>query len=210
MVKNIVDTYLYYKKQFIILISGLKGTYKTAIAKKLSIDLNFDFIDTCDFVDKDKIKEITIKNNIVKDYNDAYNWEDIIHNINMKKNNGVVVSGEYFPPEHIKDIKFDLHIHIKLNKKNLLTKRLEYNKSHNTGYDEETENLIINKIVFPYYIKTIEESIINKFINANDIMDKKNNKEFVFAIYEKVFDEVIFHIVEYLKYKNLDEYIIYN
>jgi uridine kinase len=72
MVKNIVDTYLYYKKQFIILISGLKGTYKTAIAKKLAFDLKLDFIDTCDFIDEDKLKDIEINGKQIKDYNDAY------------------------------------------------------------------------------------------------------------------------------------------
>ena len=210
---NIIDAYIENNKQLIIFISGLSGTNKSKIAQALSKELELEYLNTRDFIEKDKAKEIELPNKeTIKVYND-YDWDKIIDKIKEKKNKGIIVVGEYFPTEKLKDIESTLHFHIKLAKQNLIKKRLEYIKSLNEEEqkqykDESTETLIINQVVYPYYIDMLQKSKINRFINANEYAELKE-EEFNEKIIDKIFKDIIEYIIENLKNKNLDKYIVY-
>ena len=208
---NIIDAYIENNKQLIIFISGLSGTNKSKIAQTLSKELNLEYLNTRDYINKENAKEVELPNKeTIKVYND-YDWDKIIEII--KKNKGIVVVGEYFPTDKLKDIESTIHFHIKLAKQNLIKKRIDYIKSLNEEEqkkykDETTETLIINQIIYPYYLEMLQKSKINRFINANDFFDLKE-EDFNESIINKIFKEIIDYIIENLKNKNLDKYIVY-
>ncbi len=210
---NIIDAYLKYNNQFIIIISGLSGSKKSKICRKISDELGFVYLNTRKFIDKDNYKEIELPNKkTVKVWNE-YNWEDIIKEINENKSKGIVVCGEYFPSDNLGDLYIDQHYHIKLSKQNIIKKRLEYinnlnEKDKEEFYDEETETLIINQSVYPYYLDILQKSKINKFINVNEMMDL-NEDEYIEKVSDIIMENIINYVIEYLKKKNLDKYIIF-
>ena len=210
---NIIDAFLKYNKQMIILVSGLSGTNKSKISQNLSKELNMNYLNTRDFIDKDKYEEVELPNKEKVKIWKEYQWDNIIKEIDKNKEKGVIISGEYFPKDKLSDIKVDLHLHIKLTKQNIINKRLEYIHSQNEEnkkkfYSDDTESLIINQIIYPEYLESFQKSQINKFINANEYNELKEN-EYNEKVTDRLFDEIIKHIVEFLKNKNLDKYIVY-
>ncbi len=211
---NIIDAYLKYNNQFIIIISGLSGSNKSKICRKISDELGFVYLNTRKFIDKDNYKEIELPNKkTVKVWNE-YNWEDIIKEINENKSKGILVCGEYFPSDNLGDLYIDQHYHIKLSKQNIIKKRLEYinnladDKRKEEFHDEETESLIINHSVYPYYLDILQKSRINKFINVNEMIDL-NEDEYIEKVSDIIMENIINYVIEYLKKKNLDKYIIF-
>ncbi len=210
---NILDAYKKYNNQLIILISGLSGTNKSKISQQLAKELNLKYLNTRDFLNKENFKEHELSNsNKVKVY-DEYSWDKIIEKINELKSNGVLIAGEYFPSDKLGKLHIDMHIHIKLSKQNIIRKRLEYinslDEEEKKKYNnEETETLIVNQILFPNYLENLQKSHINKFINANELIDLEE-KEFIEKNLDKIFNEIIQYIIQYLKDKNLDKYIVY-
>lgn len=206
---NIIDTYIKYNNQLVILLSGLHGSGKSKIAHTLANELKLNYINTRDFIDKEKFKEVKLANDeTVKIWNE-YKWNEIRDSINENKKNGVILCGDVF--ENLNDIHIDFHIHIKLSKQNIVKKRLEHIKKLSDDekklyYTDETETLIINKIIFPHYLDILQKSHINKFINANDFIDNDDYNE---KLTDLIFNEIIQFIIQFFKNKNLDKYIIY-
>jgi hypothetical protein len=210
---NIIGAFLKYNRQLVIFISGLSGTNKSKISQNLSKELDINYLNTRDFIDKDKFEEVELPNGDKVKIWKEYKWDDLIKDINKEKEKGVIVSGEYFPKDKFSDIKVDLHLHIKLNKQNIINKRLEYIHSQNEEnkknfYSDNTESLIINQIIYPEYLESFQKSQINRFINANEYYELKEN-EYNEKVTDRLFDEIIKYIVEFLKNKNLDKYIVY-
>ena len=211
---NIIDAYLKYNKQFIIIISGLSGSNKSKICQKIATIINFMYLNTRDYIQKDKYeeKELSNKKTVKLWYN--YNWDEIIKKINENKNKGIIICGEYFPSDKLNNLYIDQHYHIKLSRQNLIKKRLEYIHNSNNKekkeefYDDETENLIINQATYPYYLDIIQKTKINKFINVNEMIELDEN-EYLDKIVNIIIDNIIEYIVHYLKNKNLDKYIIF-
>jgi adenylate kinase family enzyme len=211
---NIIDAYLKYNKQFIIIISGLSGSNKSKICQKIATIINFMYLNTRDYIQKDKYeeKELSNKKTVKLWYN--YNWDEIIKKINENKNKGIIICVEYFPSDKLNNLYIDQHYHIKLSRQNLIKKRLEYIHNSNNKdkkeefYDDETENLIINQATYPYYLDIIQKTKINKFINVNEMIELDEN-EYLDKIVNIIIDNIIEYIVHYLKNKNLDKYIIF-
>ena len=210
---TIIDAYIKYNKQFIILISGLSGTSKMRIAQRLAKEFKFNYLNTKNFIDENRYEEVEMPNGKkVKSWYNSYKWSDIIASIKEKKSNGVIVCGEHFPAEKLDNLYIDLHFHIKLSKNNIIKKRLEYiheskTQEPNMYHDDETETMLVNKVIFPNYLEIIQKSHINRFLNANDLIDLPKD-EYIENIYDKIFNEIIDHVREFLKKKNLDKYII--
>jgi hypothetical protein len=74
---NIVEAYLKFKGQLIILISGISGCGKSSVARKLSNDLNIKYINQFDYYIKNYDNQFTFPNgtNITNWYtDDAIDW----------------------------------------------------------------------------------------------------------------------------------------
>ena len=210
---NIIDAFLKYNKQMVIFVSGLSGTNKSKITQNLSKELNVKYLNTRDFINKDKFEEIDLPNGKKVKIWKEYKWDEVKEAIDKDKSEGIIVSSEYFPKDKLGNLKIDLHLHIKLAKQNLINNRLKYihsqdEESKKQFYDDDTETLIINQIIFPEYLEILQKSHINKFINANEYyeLDQEQYNE---KLTDRIFDEIVKHIIEFLKNKNLDKYIVY-
>jgi hypothetical protein len=184
MSKSILDVYKEKHGQFIILISGLAMTGKKKLGHSLEHDLHLKYIDANKFtVDNRPTVQLPNGVSVVNgDTDDAINWEKLNNEVIANKE-GVVVVGTAFPKDKI-TFKSDYHIHLKMPKQVLKTKREEYIKSHpDKKYNLETEMLRINILTYPYYVEVLPRMNVDKYINVAESTPDK--------IYDSVFDLIV-------------------
>jgi len=195
---NVVDAYIKFKGQLIILISGLYGTNKTKLAQQLEHDFKIRRLNQFDyfkenFDKKEKILEETEKPiELINWYqDDAIDWDKLNNDVDKSKSKGVVISGLVFPKELIK-FKPNFHIHLNISKQTSLEKlkdKLEADEMYE-NLNEEIVKRIMNKFLYPYYLNSIERSAIGKFIKIKDHDMSK--------VYDELFDYLIEYIEKYL------------
>jgi uridine kinase len=191
---NIVEAYIKFNKQLLILISGLPGCGKTSLAKNISTDFKIKMIDQFDYYKKNWKEEVILSNNTIINniYTDsAINWEEFNKDINLYKKDGLVVMGFSLTESNIKS-RHDYHIHLNISKQLCLEKREAQMEKYSDEIllDPETEKLKFNKLVYPYYLESTKNSKINKFININSLSNEK--------IHDEAFDVLIKFINSYL------------
>ena len=190
--KNIVEAYIEFNKQLIILISGLPGCGKVTVAKKVSDLFKLSFLDEIDYFKKDnnekvKLSDGKIEKDVTNWYTDnAINWDKLNEDVTNLKSNGIVLSGISFPADKI-TFKPDYHLHLNISKQQCIDKRLKFLERYtDTEFMEKT---VMNQLIYPYYIDVTKRSKINKFVNINDIDDEK--------VFDNVFTVLIGFIQEY-------------
>lgn len=202
MNKNVVEAYIDYFKQLIILVSGLSGSGKSELGKNISIDFKIKHINARDYYNKDYHVTTVLPNGetVVNWYtDDAVNWVKLNEDINNNKDKGVIITNDVFPRSKL-TFTPDVHINLKLSKNNLLQKRADYIQQHGNVDQKkimgtETEKLILNQLTYPYYLETIKNSDINSYLDVNDLVDDE--------IYDKAFDIIIGIITNKLKKENV-------
>jgi hypothetical protein len=204
---NIVEAYIKQNKQFVVLISGFSGSGKSLLSRSLVKDINKTNKEPLTFLNlNDFYKSEADYNNFVEvgdikvvdwDSPDAVDWEKFNKKVNEVKANGVVVSGFAFPKDSI-IFHVDFHIHLKISKEDLIKNRADYNTekldektSRIAEIGEDMEKRILNKVTFPHYLKSLETSTINKFINVS----YSNVK----IAYDEMFDYIMDFITKKLK-----------
>jgi uridine kinase len=175
---NIVEAYLKFNKQLIILISGLSGSNKSQLAKFIERDFKLKAINTNDYSIKDFEKMVEVIDGVkINDWDDidSVDWLNINKDVEKYKEKGVVLYGSYITSDKI-TFNPDFHIHVKISKQNLIDARRTFIKNNPDKckelirfVDTPTEHAIINRIVFPHYQKYLEQSKIDKYINANEL-----------------------------------------
>lgn len=200
---TVVEAYIKFNGQLIILISGLPGCGKSKISKKISELFKIQHMSLRQFIKEDFDKTVELANGSkVIDWDDeeAYDWDKFNSKINEVKSDGVIVSGFAFPSENIK-FEVDNHVNIKISKQKYITCRHEFltkNKDKNTDLfdliDSPTESLTINKLIYPHYLEYTQKSTVNKFFNGNEMSSDD--------IFSEIFDYLIEDIQEYLKKRN--------
>lgn len=173
---NIIEAYIKFNSQLIIVISGIHGCGKSSVAKRIAKDLNLKWLDQHDYYDKTYNKTVTLSDDttlVNLSTDDAIDWDSLNKSVNATKSKGLVVSGMSFPKDKIK-FEPDYHLHISLSKQNCIQKRKEFLEKHKDKYPEDyarigstTETLKMNKLIYPYYMETVKNMAVNKFINAN-------------------------------------------
>jgi adenylate kinase family enzyme len=202
---NVLEAYIKYKKQFIILVSGFSGSGKTLLAKNIERDFKVKYINLNNYYKEDYNVTMEMKTeegsvNVVDwDNPDAIDWDKFNKDVEelIEKKEGVVISGFGFYDDKIK-FKPDMHIHIKISKDKLLENRhkfLEENEGHklNELKDTKLELQILNRMSYPHYIKSIAgtgNGKIHKFINASEMDNDK--------IYDSSFEYIIDRIEKFL------------
>lgn len=189
---NIVDAYKKFNKQLIILVSGMSGSGKTKLAKNISEDFNLEVIKQSDFYKNPYSNDFTLSDGSTTTnwYTyDAYDWDNFNKVINDKKSNGIIVTGLVFPTKFL-DFKPDFTLSLSVKKAVLFEKMekiLEQNKDiYPEKYDDFKDGktkYIFNKLSFPFFLSSVEDSVINKFINVNEMNDDQ--------IYDMAFDYII-------------------
>lgn len=175
---NIVEAYLKFNKQLIILISGLSGSNKSQLAGFIERDFKIKAINIDDFTIKDFEKMVEVIDGVkINDWDDidSVDWAQINKNVEKYKETGVVLYGSYITSDKI-TFEPDFHIHVKISKQNLIDARRTFIKNNPDKckelikfVDTPTEHAIINRIVFPHYQKYLEQSKIDKYINGNEL-----------------------------------------
>lgn len=177
---NVVEAYIKFNKQMIILISGLPGSYKSEVAKNLAKDFKLSYHNLREYTKADYNTEVELPNGskmVDWDSVDAFDWDKVNETLENEKSKGIVMVGTTFPSNYI-TANIDNHSHIKISKRNYITRRHEnLKKNPDKGgnaklvelIDTPTESLMINKVIFPNYLQNVEKSNINKFINANEM-----------------------------------------
>jgi cytidylate kinase len=189
---NVVEAYIKFKGQLIIYISGLTpGSGKTKVSKSISKIFKIKYFDQSSFYKKDYNNSVELPNGkkiINWDSDESIDWDKLNELIDKNKNKGVIISGHALINSKLKH-KPDYHIHLSVSKKINLEKR--YKKiDKNKDLDKDTIKLVMNQLTFPYYLATLKNSNINKFMKINNV-----NEETVF---NDVFDILINFIQEYL------------
>jgi broad-specificity NMP kinase len=197
---NLIEAYLKYFGQFILLISGLSGVGKTYLAKEIARDFKIKYINLNDYCKKDYDEVVKLSNGVSVtnwDNADAYDWKKFNEDVETAKGEGIVISGMAFPTDNL-EFTPDFHIHLKMAKQELLKKRHEYlDKNENNPKcatllelkDTDTEALILNKMTMPLYYKYLEKSKVDLFINATEKTG------------DQIYDDVFSYLTRKMKYK---------
>ncbi len=204
---NIIEAYTKFKKQYIILISGFSGAGKAKLGKFLANLFKFKFINLSEFnltkemYDKEENYVTLPDGSKILDWDNIYksvNWDSFNDYVDTYKGNGIVVTGFGFPQSKIRFTP-DAHIHLKIQKKNLLEKRHEYLDTHpddpnNTFKDTSLETMILNQITYPRYMSILEDSKLDKFINLVQT-DPKNSSVLILRPEDEIKDEAFQYII---------------
>jgi hypothetical protein len=199
---NIVQAYTKINKQNIILVSGFSGSNKTIVADFLAELFQFKHLNVSKFYydhsyyDKaENYVDIDIESNNdnsdnnsdekhdkkirVLDWDNIYksvDWDKLNESVNVDKHNGIIVSGFGFPQTLLKFLP-NFHLHIKINKQNLIANREKYFERKKKNHNMDVEKKILNTITYPHYIKIVDDSKIDKFINTNNMSIDQVKKE---------------------------------
>ena len=193
MTKTVVEAYIDKHKQLIILLSGFSGSGKTVLGKSLSKDFKIDFINLNDYYKEDWDEVVEIDENKIVDWDspDAVDWDKLNDYINKNKKKGMIISGFSFPQNKL-SVKPDFHIHLKISKDDLIKNRNDYvaekEDSKISQLDDDMTRRILNKISYPHYMKSLEDSYINKYISV------KSGQESLKETYSTMFDYLIENI----------------
>lgn len=189
---NIMQAYTKKNHQYVILISGFSGSGKSQLAKFYAKLFDFELMNLSDYhlsMEQYDKEENYVK---LKDGTNVLDWDNVWKSIDWNKFNnhvidkiekreGLIISGFGFPAKLLK-FKSDIHIHIKIGKQKLLENREKYKETHNK--EEKNDRSILNEITYPHYLKLIDESKIDKYLNVNEITEEQTREQgFSYIIY---------------------------
>jgi uridine kinase len=196
---NVIEAYIKFNKQLVILISGFSGSGKTLLARKIQRDFKLTFINLNDFYKENFDKIIDLGHDVkVIDWDDpdAIDWDKFNDKINSIKDKGVVCSGFGFPSDKL-NFEPNFHIRIDIPKPKLIEMRHKYldeNKDNklNDIKDSRAELLILNKLSYQHHeeIKvkskyTFKYSLFNEEdLDLEKIPDKTYDDIFNYLIKE--------------------------
>lgn len=200
---NVVEAYIKFKKQLIILISGFNGSGKGKLAQYVSKDFKINVVNTSQYYKEGYDSKVKLSDNTeVVDWDsiESIDWAKLNEYVNQNKSNGIIIVGFAFPTEVLK-FEPDFHLHVKISKQNLLDRRHTYIEENKDKYSKlyeiqgkPIELMILNQITFPHYLKYLESSKVDKFLNSNE--------ESIEKLYDISFDYMIERIQQYLNSHN--------
>lgn len=203
---NVVEAYITFKNQLIIIISGLTGCGKTSVAKRIAKNFKINYIDQNNYYIKDFKNTITTPNN--EEFNniytdDAIDWKKFNDDVNDKKSSGVIINA--FTTSNI-DFTPDIHIHLSMSKQRCIENRHKYLTKNKDKYKKEFEEIDsqlekwkFNHLTYPYYLETRKNMDITNMINVTE--------QHEIETYNQVWDLIINdYIIPYTKKINYKEW----
>jgi hypothetical protein len=189
---NIIEAYIKIHNQLIIYISTFPNIIMRPVIENLGKYLKLKVIYQQEFMEAittklDDVEYVSFYDN--KQFATSKFNSVVLENCR----NGVIIVGNVIPTNLLK-FKIDYHIHLSLNKKVIVE---YYNTNDILNKPEETSKLIINKVIYPFYMETLKEGHINIFINS---YDSETNKIMTDDdIEEKVWNTIINYIQNNLR-----------
>jgi uridine kinase len=201
---NIVEAFIKFNAQLIILISGFSGSGKTLLARKIQKDFKLEFVNLNDFYKEDYDKTVDLGHDVkVIDWDDpeSIDWDKFNDKINSVKNKGVVCSGFGFPNDKLK-FEPNYHIRIDLPKTKLIEMRHKYLEENsdnklNDIKDTRAELLILNKLSYQHYEKIKANSTYTMKYSLFSEEDLDLDK-----IPDKTYDDIFNYLIKEIE-KNL-------
>lgn len=194
MGKNYVERYIEYKKQLIILVSGLPGCGKNTLTKNIAGDFKLTILDQKDYylLDYNEKRKLPNDVEVINWYQDgSIDWKKLNQDVNKHKDKGVILTGLALIEEKL-EFDADFHLHLSISKKKCMEKRTVYFTKNKDQFKTDfeligsaTEKLLMNQMLFPYYLETIKRSKIDKFINGNELSS------------EQIYDKAFSYLIEY-------------
>lgn len=187
---NILEAYIKFNKQLIILIIGLPCTNKSQIAKELGLDIGFQIVKINNYLIENKYKEISVDNFTFKVYEDSsnYDYDKLNTDVNSLKSNGVVIYGNFLDAKKIDwepDFVFFYSMNVTLCKKTLIEKKMiEWKET------EPQTQIYFEKILDPIYDELKKNFKINKFFNIKET-----------TTFEESYDEIFDLLMELISKK---------
>lgn len=186
MSKNIVEAYIEFYGQLVIVISGISGSGRAKLAANISEDFQIKMVNVTEYYKKDYDTVVKLPNGTsVVNYDDdnAIDWDKFNEYINSVKNKGIAIVCTVLPTSKIA-FEVDYHVSLKISKqiaKDRITKYIQENPDKKM--DLETEILRLNMLKYSYYFDGMDRMNVNRYVNASTINDSQ--------IYDTVFDSII-------------------
>jgi hypothetical protein len=190
---NLIEAYLKYFNQLIILLIGYPCTNKSSYAKDLSLDASLNIINLNDYLIKDKYIEkvfTDVSNNNkeikFKIYEDTenINWNKFNEDINNFKSSGVIIHCNFLDKEKINfdiDFAFYFYTSIKYCKEIISNNNL-------LNFEKKDINHYFEFVFIPFY-SNYDQNIKNIFTVYKyfKINETSNNDD----IYNTLFDVIM-------------------
>lgn len=195
------EAYIKYKKQLIIVVSGLAGCGKSILADNIKRDFKLKLLDQHNYYKKDYQDKVTLKNNeevVNWDNDNAFDWKKFNKDVNKHKETGVIIDTIGLPYDKI-DFEPDFNIYLSITKKKCIEKRKDFLEKHKETYKKEyeemdttTSKLKFNTLTYPYYLENMKKAKgkISNFIQGDELTNDE--------IYDVAFDYIIKQIGNYL------------
>ncbi len=162
---NIIQAYRQEKGPLVIAISGLSKSGATIQASIMSTLFGL--------VHVNQKKYCQLNCHTLKDVDlNLYNTE-----IDNYKEDGVVTSGFDFR-ESVFQMVPSYHIHLSIPKQLSLQRRMD---KHPDG-DADQDKTLMNQVIYPNYLESVQQSKINKFINVAQL----SNDELTFKVWKAI------------------------
>lgn len=207
---NIVEAYIKFRGQLVILVTGISGSGISHLAKNISSDLKINSLSYAKFCKPDYNEKVKLPDGseITNwDTDDTIDWDKFNAEINQLKSKGVVAYNQSFPVDRLDpNLQVDAQIQIRLSKQNLFARRQKYIQDHPEECKDianrNQELLIFNRYTFPYYLQTSETNRITKNINANEFVNLPE-QEYDDKLADEAFDYLMNIINKWLeRYSN--------
>ena len=172
-----------------IFISGISGVGKSTVTKQLAKDLNFIHVNQDNYYLRSK-PEIILSNGLkVKNWDSIFALDFDKLNKDLKdlhlKGLNIILEGFCLRDDLI-NIKPDIHIHLSYvpvpnfadltsyinDAKDFIITKIIYSRSQ-AKPGIKNDEIVVKELVWPFYIETLENSIINYVVNT---FDEKGNR----------------------------------
>jgi len=188
---NILESYIFKNKQFIVMILGMPCTNKSQIAKELVIDLKLPILNINDYIINDKFIDLKVDGIKFKLYEhpDNYDWDRLNRDVSHLKSTGLILYGNYLDNSKINwkpDFSFFISMNMNICKTKLIKKKL-------LPYEEDDEKVKIyfTKIFNPLYDELKEKIKFNRFFNVKETTS-----------FDQTYDELFDTLINLIKQRN--------
>lgn len=156
----------------VIAISGFSGAGKSYHGINLAKKLGYNYIDLDKYFipskDKPRVKLSDGTTTVNFDSLKALNLKRFKQDVKKLSSEGNLIITGFALRKEVLPFKPDFHIHLLVDKKNAIERRLRAKPFIKKDPRKKKRDLMmINEVAYPFYLETLQQSSIDKFFDAN-------------------------------------------
>jgi hypothetical protein len=156
----------------IIAISGFSGAGKSLLGKELAHQLKYNYIDLDEYFipskDKPKIKLSDGSITVNFDSLDALDIPRFKNDCKKLSRDGNLIITGFTLRKEVLPFKPDYHLHLLVDKKTAIERRWKAKPFlKKDPKKKQRDEMMINEVAYPFYLESLENSVIDKFFDAN-------------------------------------------